>query len=209
MPNTSLWDLFGEEPQSRSERVYHVDKPDILDDGVYDFSVNDIKPDYYNGSQSTPACDSFLAYINVEGLPVCERFCLVQSRMNKPSSFLASVGLKKRYEDFPETLFYKAIGKTGKCFITSYEADDGSIKNCIKYYIIPGEDINLIEWREAVKRNAGYCCQKCGSTEHLQAHHKHPADEFPDEKYDIRNGECLCAECHRKIHLPRFTRGKF
>ena len=208
MDEFNLFEMFGEPPKPR---MYHVEKPDVLEDGIYDFSVNDIKPDYYSGSESglTPECDSFLVYINIEGISLCERFCMLQNRMNKPSAFLVSVGLKKRYDDFSDKDFIKAIGKTGKCFITHYEAEDGSIKNSIKFYIGPTEDIRLIEWREAIKKNAGYRCEKCGQTEHLHAHHKHPADEFPDEKYDIRNGECLCEECHRKIHLPRFTRRTF
>ena len=205
---TSLWDLFGPEP-TPPKRIYYVEKPDVLDDGVYDFSVNDIKPDHYSGSVNTRECESFLTYLNVEGFPICERFCMLPDRMNKPSAFLVSVGIKKKFDDFTDSDFYKAIGKTGRCFITNYETEDGSIKNCVKYYIGPKEDIRLIEWREAVKRNAGYRCEKCGATEHLHAHHKHPADEFPDEMYDIRNGECLCRECHRKIHLPRFQRREF
>lgn len=201
-----LYNLFGPEEK---QTVYHVEKPNILDDGIYSFSVNDIKFDHFSGSENTPECDSFLCYINVEGIQICERFCMIRGRLNKPSAFLTSVGLKKKYEDFTETDMRKAIGKTGYCFITNYEANDGSLKNNVKYYIGPNEDKQLIEWRESVKRMAGYRCEKCGSTNHLEAHHKHPADEFPDEKYILSNGECLCRECHRKIHLPRFTRGSF
>ena len=206
MDEINLFELFGEPPK---QHTYHVEKPSFLNDAVYDFSVNDIKQDYFNGSDYTPECDSFLAYLNIEGIPLCERFCMVEGRMNKPSAFLVSVGLKKRYDDFNASDFFKAIGRTGKCFITNYESEDGSIRNRVKYFIGPTEDIRLIEWREKVKQNAGYRCENCGEKDHLEAHHKHPADEFPDEKYDILNGECLCAECHRKIHIPRFSRRSF
>ena len=55
--NEFLQDLFG--PESiPTNRTYHVEKPDVLEDGVYDFSVNDIKPDHYSGSANTRECDS-------------------------------------------------------------------------------------------------------------------------------------------------------
>lgn len=44
------------------------------------------------------------------------------------------------------------------------------------------------------------CCVKCGSTEHLHAHHIYPRNQYPDRKFDMLNGVPLCGKCHREFH---------
>ncbi len=62
----------------------------------------------------------------------------------------------------------------------------------IDYY----EYLRSSEWRtqaEACKRRAGYRCQICNGTQHLQAHHRtydRLGHELPDDL------TCLCDECH-------------
>ena len=47
-------------------------------------------------------------------------------------------------------------------------------------------------------------CQVCGRgpTDGIKrhAHHLNSASYFPDEKYDIENGKCLCGDCHMNFH---------
>ena len=43
-------------------------------------------------------------------------------------------------------------------------------------------------WREKVLRQAGYLCQECARY------------EFPELRYDLKNGRALCAACHNKAH---------
>lgn len=206
MGEFNLFDVFGQEPGQEDPLTFHVEKPDVLSDGIYDFSVNDAVPDRFLGSDKTPECDSAKVYINIEGIAICERFCYLPEWINKLSAFLTSVGLKQKYDDFTARDIFKAIGRTGKCWITSYEREDGSFGNRVKYFISPKEDLKLIEWREAVKARAGYKCEICGSTEKLEAHHPNPKSEFPELMYNVDNGQCLCRECHKRTHAPRNRR---
>lgn len=55
-------------------------------------------------------------------------------------------------------------------------------------------------WRQAVIDRDGYKCCACGSEEKLHAHHIKPFAEYPDRRFDVRNGITLCDRCHRTIH---------
>lgn len=56
-------------------------------------------------------------------------------------------------------------------------------------------------WRQSVYTNANYTCQQCGATNcKVIAHHIKPAKEYPELRYDVNNGLCVCKECHHKIH---------
>lgn len=54
------------------------------------------------------------------------------------------------------------------------------------------------EWKRAVK-GIGYC-EACGTKENLEAHHVLPKSKFPHLIHDIKNGKCLCKDCHRAAH---------
>ena len=54
-------------------------------------------------------------------------------------------------------------------------------------------------WRAKVIRRDKRCVV-CGSIKHRQAHHLNSGSYFPDERYDIKNGVCLCSECHMNFH---------
>lgn len=43
-------------------------------------------------------------------------------------------------------------------------------------------------------------CQKCGSTENLEAHHIIRWVDYPAGRIDIDNGMCLCEACHIDVH---------
>lgn len=53
---------------------------------------------------------------------------------------------------------------------------------------------------DIAKRNAGWCCQKCGSSKFIQEHHQIPGD---DSSIII-----LCGECHSAEH-PNVPKGIF
>lgn len=55
----------------------------------------------------------------------------------------------------------------------------------------------VTRWGREVKR-AGKC-EICGSTEHLEAHHKIPWQYSIKGRTDIENGQCLCSNCHHRI----------
>ena len=43
-------------------------------------------------------------------------------------------------------------------------------------------------------------CEICGSKEHLEAHHIIKWADYPQGRIDIKNGMCLCHECHTEEH---------
>jgi len=72
-----------------------------------------------------------------------------------------------------------------------------------------------ISWKKAVLRRDEWNCNKCGDIELLEVHHKIGVSEIIKNfniktiedalecslLFDIKNGETLCSECHRKEHL--------
>ena len=59
-------------------------------------------------------------------------------------------------------------------------------------------DPRVWEWRKAVLSRGK--CEKCGSTENLQAHHIEHWALCPEKRADVANSACLCVECHAKEH---------
>lgn len=57
----------------------------------------------------------------------------------------------------------------------------------------------LLFWARQVKERDG-CCQMCGSTENLEAHHLVPKALIPDYALVLGNGIALCNSCHKDIH---------
>jgi len=57
-------------------------------------------------------------------------------------------------------------------------------------------------WRNSVLRNCNYKCVKCGDTDinKLHAHHILNYSDFPEYRYDVRNGIALCIRCHAIEH---------
>jgi hypothetical protein len=56
-------------------------------------------------------------------------------------------------------------------------------------------------WTYDVLAKSNFTCVKCdvrgGS---LHAHHKNAFNSFPDQRFDVDNGVCLCQECHDDFH---------
>lgn len=57
-------------------------------------------------------------------------------------------------------------------------------------------------WRKEIFIRDHYTCQLCGQYgRSLQAHHLNAWHAFPDERYDLDNGVCLCEKCHNDFHV--------
>lgn len=57
------------------------------------------------------------------------------------------------------------------------------------------------QWRTAVYERDDYTCQSCQKRGgNLQAHHVKSWASFPALRYDVANGQTLCAECHHALH---------
>lgn len=62
-------------------------------------------------------------------------------------------------------------------------------------------DPKFIEWSFKVKQRDNFICQKCfKNSKYLQSHHIFGWLDYPDLRYDIDNGICLCINCHRLFH---------
>ena len=64
-------------------------------------------------------------------------------------------------------------------------------------------------WRVRVIRR-DKVCQICGERKMRHAHHVNHASYFPNMRFDIQNGVCLCVKCHSQYHnnFHRNTRVK-
>lgn len=66
------------------------------------------------------------------------------------------------------------------------------------------------QWRDAVIKRAGGLCEECRRYGRMLpngepvpatiAHHVLHADEYPQYRYFITNGQALCAKCHNEKH---------
>ena len=54
-------------------------------------------------------------------------------------------------------------------------------------------------WRIKVIRRDKRCVI-CGSIKNRVAHHLNHASYFPEQRYDVENGVCLCRDCHIQFH---------
>lgn len=64
------------------------------------------------------------------------------------------------------------------------------------FSIGPNEKLPLEAWRYLVKRRAKFRCEDCSETISLDSHHIIPR-EYKGRNI-LRNGRCLCRECHLK-----------
>lgn len=60
-------------------------------------------------------------------------------------------------------------------------------------------DPKVRKWTKAVLGRGK--CERCGATEHLEAHHILRWAEYPKGRVDMNNGECLCHKCHTDEHI--------
>ena len=57
------------------------------------------------------------------------------------------------------------------------------------------------QWKKAVYIQYNHTCNDCGKNHcKINAHHIKPAKDFPELRYDVQNGICLCVECHKRRH---------
>lgn len=70
------------------------------------------------------------------------------------------------------------------------------------------DDYGFIRWSSEVKRRDHYTCVICGRKGvALNSHHLNAWAQFPDERYDVDNGACLCQDCHDRFHAT-YGKGK-
>ena len=65
-------------------------------------------------------------------------------------------------------------------------------------YPFERNDKRVREWKKKVLEKGR--CERCGTTENLEAHHYIRWADFPQGRIDVENGECLCHRCHTEEH---------
>lgn len=78
-------------------------------------------------------------------------------------------------------------------------------RNFLKYllqnidvYPYDRSDFRVRLWKKKVLEKGK--CERCGSTENLEAHHFIRWADFPQGRIDVENGVCLCHKCHTEEH---------
>ena len=65
-------------------------------------------------------------------------------------------------------------------------------------YPFDRNDPRVREWVNKILSK--YECENCGSTERLEAHHIIKWADYPQGRIDLKNGMCLCHDCHTEQH---------
>ena len=141
--------------------------------------------------------DSVHVKFNVEGRTIVSRL-YYDGNLER---LLISCGQIKEGNQYLPYMVTNAVGKSGRCIVDQWNGDAGKINNKIVAYLFPDNtDEKRSVWSVKVKIDAGWKCSSCGSNRNLEAHHIKPVNLFPELKYDIRNGQCLCRSCHTEWH---------
>lgn len=65
-------------------------------------------------------------------------------------------------------------------------------------YPIDRNDPRVRQWKKEVLSKGK--CEVCGNVKHLEAHHIVKWADYPKGRVDIKNGQCLCIDCHADMH---------
>ena len=55
-------------------------------------------------------------------------------------------------------------------------------------------------WAKSIKILFEFKCFNCGKTENLESHHIIPVSMNKRLSTNLKNGICLCHDCHKKLH---------
>jgi 5-methylcytosine-specific restriction endonuclease McrA len=75
------------------------------------------------------------------------------------------------------------------------------------------ESTKLSKWSFRIRIRDGHKCFLCEEGKErrmMEAHHIYPKSLYPEKKFDLANGICLCHRCHRQIiHTSRKSWKKY
>lgn len=157
--------------------------------------------------------NAFLDYLKGKGLVLCDDCKNEKIEEDK----------KKRAED--EILFHKMKEDGTQTYINNFLDPEKSWKKGVKTY----QKINdisraIVDWdvikdyiksmdyydflltpywkaiSEKVRKNAGFKCQICNSSENLNVHHR-TYYNHGDEIHHMEDLTCICDNCHEKYHF--------
>lgn len=100
---------------------------------------------------------------------------------------------KKHSKETKKKMRESSIGELASNWRGGISSENEKIRRSGQYY----------EWRKNVFERDNYTCQHCGTKSiagnrvRLEADHIKPFASYPDLRFDINNGQTLCAPCHR------------
>jgi hypothetical protein len=56
-------------------------------------------------------------------------------------------------------------------------------------------------WTKEVYKQGNHICYLCGIKDKMNAHHIFPWKDYPELRFVIENGLCLCERCHIDLHV--------
>ena len=62
-------------------------------------------------------------------------------------------------------------------------------------------------WALYIKLRAGNKCETCPGTKYLNSHHIESYSVFKQLRYDVHNGACACAGCHKYFKTGAWHKG--
>lgn len=98
----------------------------------------------------------------------------------------------------PEKQYACSIMLRMKLKNKKYKALMRIIKESLGFRINDRNSTEVTRWKKAVKKIGK--CEICGSNENLEAHHIIPWEYSIKGRTDVKNGMCLCKECHKMMH---------
>jgi hypothetical protein len=61
-------------------------------------------------------------------------------------------------------------------------------------------------WRNYVFTRDNFKCIKCGGNKDIHPHHIKEFSKYPELRFEVSNGQTLCAKCHGEIHGLNFNK---
>lgn len=96
---------------------------------------------------------------------------------------------------------YEIIRKQAAVLLLKVLLKDRFLKTLLSHedmYPFDRSDSRVRAWaKEIISKGK---CEKCGSKEMLEAHHIIKWADYPQGRNDIKNGMCLCHDCHTEEH---------
>lgn len=98
---------------------------------------------------------------------------------------------------------YEPIRKRAANLLMKMIVSDHAYKEIVKLLesevdVTDRRDPRVAKWRRKVIKRGR--CERCGSTEKLEAHHYVHWSESPADRINVKNGVCLCHACHTEEH---------
>lgn len=85
--------------------------------------------------------------------------------------------------------------------LSAFEFNQSGVTvDCFMTYLEKLRDPRWLEFSRAVKARASWHCERCGKkSNNLQSHHKLYRSGVDPWDYEMREMECLCDQCHKKV----------